>query len=200
MDTNYGKLRVEFSDYLADTLVTDPTTKPPIKPLSSFPLFAVIWDPVADPWATSTPVSDVDNVFWEFSRENTYDESNDRDFCDQFIGANRRAESESKPGFEYLNRDNSAAVIMDMYLAGPDTTSHALLWLILLMTYYSDWQNVMRQEISDQLGDRAPVVDDKQCLPNVMAFLYETVRYRNAAPLGSPHMALEDMTIGLYGL
>ncbi|CAG2106160.1 unnamed protein product, partial [Medioppia subpectinata] len=130
------------------------------------------------------------------TRENNYDESNERDFCDQFIGANRRAELKRKPGFEFLNRDNIAAVIMDIYLAGPDTTSHQLLWLILLMTYYSDWQNVMRQEIDDKLGDRAPVVDDKQCLHNVMAFLYETVRYRNAAPIASPHMALEDTTIG----
>ncbi|CAG2111749.1 unnamed protein product [Medioppia subpectinata] len=113
-----------------------------------------------------------------------------------FIGANRRAESERKPGFQYLNRDNIAAVIMDMYLAGPETTYHTLLWLILLMTYYTDWQNVMRQEINDKLGDRAPVVDDKQCLHNVMAFLYETLRYRNPGPVGSPHMALEDTKIG----
>ncbi|CAG2117632.1 unnamed protein product, partial [Medioppia subpectinata] len=128
-------------------------------------------------------------------RENTYNESNGQDFCKLFIGAQHTAEADGKPELEYLNDNNIAAVVMDMYLAGIETTNSTLLWLILLMTYYGDWQQKMRDEINDKLGDRAPVVDDKQCLHNVMAFLYETMRYRNTGPIGAPHMTLADTTI-----
>ncbi|CAG2106454.1 unnamed protein product [Medioppia subpectinata] len=132
-------------------------------------------------------------------RENTYDESNGQDFCKLFIGAKHRAEADEKPELEYLNDNNIAAVVMDMYLAGIETTNSTLLWLILLMTYYGDWQQIMRNEINDKVGDRAPVVDDKQCLHNVMAFLYETMRYRNTGPIGAPHMTLADTIIdGVY--
>ncbi|CAG2115069.1 unnamed protein product [Medioppia subpectinata] len=105
-------------------------------------------------------------------REN-YDESNGRDFCSQFIDAKRRAEAEEKPYFQCLNDNNIVAVVMDI-----------------------DWQQIMRNEVNDSLGDRAPVVTDKHHLHNVMAFIYETIRCRNAGPVGSPHMTLSDTILG----
>ncbi|CAG2111634.1 unnamed protein product [Medioppia subpectinata] len=106
-------------------------------------------------------------------RDNNYDESNGRDFCSKFIDAKRRAEAEGKPGFECLNDNNIAAAVMDI-----------------------DWQQIMRNEVNDRLGDRAPVVADKHHLHNVMAFVYETIRWRNAGPMGAPHMTLSDTILG----
>ncbi|CAG2112884.1 unnamed protein product, partial [Medioppia subpectinata] len=125
-------------------------------------------------------------------RDNNYDESNGRDFCGQFIDAKRRTEAEGKPGFECFNDNNIAAVVMDMYLAGMETTYSTLVWNVLFMVYYSDWQQIMRNEVNDRLGDRAPIVTDKHHLHNVMAFIYETIRLRTAAPIGAPHMTLSD--------
>ncbi|CAG2111300.1 unnamed protein product, partial [Medioppia subpectinata] len=130
-------------------------------------------------------------------RDNTYDESNGRDFCSQFIAAKRRAEAEGKLGFECLNDNNIAAVVMDFYMyliitAGMGTSFTTLVWNLLFMVYYSDWQQIMRNEVNDRLGDRAPVVADKHHLHNVMAFLYETFRCRNPVPFGAPHMTLSD--------
>ncbi|CAG2107580.1 unnamed protein product, partial [Medioppia subpectinata] len=115
-------------------------------------------------------------------RDNNYDESNGRDFCSQFLDAKRRAEAEEKPDFECFNDNNIAAVIMDMYIAGTDTMHLTLL--------------IMRNEVNDRLGDRAPVVADKHHLHCVMAFIYETIRWRNVGPMGAPHMTLSDTILG----
>ncbi|CAG2112688.1 unnamed protein product [Medioppia subpectinata] len=114
-------------------------------------------------------------------RDNNYNESNGRDFCSQYIDAKRRAEAEGKPGFECLNDNNIAAVVVDMYFAGLETI---------------DWQQIMRNEVNNRLGDRAPVVTDKQHMHNVMAFIYETTRFRTAAPIGAPHLTSSDTIIG----
>ncbi|CAG2101387.1 unnamed protein product [Medioppia subpectinata] len=112
------------------------------------------------------------------------------------MDAKRLAEAEGKPGFECLIDNNIAAVVMDMYLAGTDTIYTTLVWNLLFMVYYSDWQQIMRNEVNDRLGDRAPVVTDKHHLHNVMAFVYETIRWRNAGPMGAPHMTLSDTILG----
>ncbi|CAG2107579.1 unnamed protein product [Medioppia subpectinata] len=85
---------------------------------------------------------------------------------------------------------------MDMYIGGIDTVYTTLVWNVLFMVYYSDWQQIMRNEVNDRLGDRAPVVADKHYLHCVMAFIYETIRYRIAGPMGAPHMTLSDTILG----
>ncbi|CAG2111862.1 unnamed protein product, partial [Medioppia subpectinata] len=79
---------------------------------------------------------------------------------------------------------------------GTDTIYTTLVWNLLFMVYYSDWQQIMRNEVNNRLGDRAPVVADKHHLHCVMAFIYETIRWRNAGIMGAPHMTFSDTILG----
>jgi len=50
----------------------------------------------------------------------------------------------------------------------------------------------VQEEIDRVCGDRLPTVDDMPNLPVLRATVKETVRWRQATPLGVPHVALED--------
>ncbi|CAG2108400.1 unnamed protein product [Medioppia subpectinata] len=71
-------------------------------------------------------------------------------------------------------------------------------WIVLLMTYYPEMQQKLRQEIESQIGDRMPTHEDRNRCHYVMAFITETLRFRNVAPFGVPHKAVVRSTIGNY--
>ena len=64
------------------------------------------------------------------------------------------------------------------------------------MTYYPVIQQKLRDEINEKLNDRIATISDKGHSDYVMAFLYETLRYRNAVPMGAFHRAIKPTIIG----
>ncbi|CAG2180627.1 unnamed protein product, partial [Oppiella nova] len=59
-------------------------------------------------------------------------------------------------------------------------------------------QRKLRQEIETQIGDRMPTHEDRNRCHYVMAFITETLRFRNITPMGVPHKAVVQSTIGKY--
>ncbi|CAG2108924.1 unnamed protein product [Medioppia subpectinata] len=127
--------------------------------------------------------------------ENTYDESLCRDFCDMFIAAKRKAETECLPGVQWLTDVNVSATLVDLFIAGIETSFTTIQWLLLFMAYFEDWQQKLRVEIDEVLGDRVATMQDRPLMHCVQAFLAESLRYRTAAPIGSPRNTLLDTTI-----
>ncbi|CAG2121716.1 unnamed protein product, partial [Medioppia subpectinata] len=121
------------------------------------------------------------------AHKNTYDESVCRDFCDSFIGAQLKAEAECRPGVvQWLTDQNIVATVIDLIFAGTETTYATLQWMVLFVAYFEDWQRKMRTEIDDVLADRVVTLADRRRMHCVQAFIAETLRYRTAAPVGSP--------------
>ena len=66
------------------------------------------------------------------------------------------------------------------------------------MTIYPEVQQKLRQEIESSIGDRIPTHEDRNRCHYVMAFIAETMRYRNVVPMGVAHKAVVTSKIGKY--
>ncbi|CAG2102040.1 unnamed protein product [Medioppia subpectinata] len=119
-----------------------------------------------------------------------YNESIERDFCDALISAKNDALRDGKESAPYLTDANLSMAIIDLFIAGTDTTQQTFQWILLLMTYYPEMQKKLRQEIESQIGDRMPTHEDRNRCHYVMAFIAETLRARNPLPSALPHKAV----------
>ncbi|CAG2102534.1 unnamed protein product, partial [Medioppia subpectinata] len=127
-----------------------------------------------------------------------YNESIERDFCDALISAKNDALRDGKESAPYLTDTNLSMAIFNMFFAGTDTSQMTFQWVLLFVCYYPEMQQKLRQEIEFQIGDRMPTHEDRNRCHYVMAFIAETMRYRNVVPTGVPHKALVDTKLDKY--
>ena len=130
--------------------------------------------------------------------KNTYSDGLIRDFTDSVIWSQQEAIKEDASLSKYFKDDNLMMAVSDLFLAATDTSQTTLRWMVLLMANYPDLQQRMFQEITDAIGDRMPVQEDKSNLPFTCAFIKETLRFRTAAPIGLDHESGVDSSIGGY--
>ena len=126
-----------------------------------------------------------------------YNESEIRDFCDSLISAKNDALREGKESAPYLNDNNLAFALFDLFFAGTDTSQTTFRWILFLMTYYPEVEKNLKQEIEIEIGDRIPTHEDKDRCHYVMAVIAEVLRLRNIAPTGVNHKAIVTSKIGI---
>ncbi|CAG2115773.1 unnamed protein product [Medioppia subpectinata] len=105
---------------------------------------------------------------------------------------------DGKESAPYLTDANLAMTVMDLFFAGTDTSQGTFQWLLLFICYYPEMQKKLRQEIESQIGDRMPTHEDRNRCHYVMAFIAETLRFRNVAPTGLPHKAIVNTILDKY--
>ncbi|XP_054166176.1 cytochrome P450 2A9-like [Oppia nitens] len=127
-----------------------------------------------------------------------YDREVERDFCDALIAAKDDALREGRESAPYLTDDKLGMTVFDMFFAGIETSEKTFQWILLLLSYYPRMQKRLRDEIISQIGDRLPRHQDRQQCHYVMAFIAETLRFRNVAPYGLPHRSIITSKIGNY--
>ncbi|CAG2118192.1 unnamed protein product, partial [Medioppia subpectinata] len=81
---------------------------------------------------------------------------------------------------------------------GVETTQDTMQWILLYIAHYPYYQQKLRNEISREIGDRVPVVEDKSRLNYTLAFMTEILRHRNAVPIGNFHRTVVDTQLGNY--
>ncbi|XP_054158276.1 cytochrome P450 1A1-like, partial [Oppia nitens] len=141
----------------------------------------------------------IDLMIRKFNKHYTdYNPDSDRDFCDALISAKNDRLREGRESAKYLTDTNLAMTVFDLFFAGTDTSQQTFQWLLLFLAYYPLIQQKLRQEIDDTIGDQMPKHADRQRLHYTMAFISETLRYRNVAPYGLPHKAIVDCQLGNY--
>ncbi|THG92858.1 hypothetical protein EW145_g8562 [Phellinidium pouzarii] len=80
-----------------------------------------------------------------------------------------------------------------LYSGGADTTVSSIYCFFLAMTLYPDVQRKAQEEIDRVVGiDRLPSFDDRDNLPYVDAIVKEVLRWHPVAPMGLPHVSMED--------
>ncbi|XP_038045431.1 cytochrome P450 2U1-like [Patiria miniata] len=83
--------------------------------------------------------------------------------------------------------------IYDLFLAGTDTTTNTLMWLLIYMAVHPDVQKAVQKEIDDVIGsDRQPTFEDRNQMPYTNAVLLETLRVRPVAPNALPHETVNE--------
>ncbi|XP_054154800.1 steroid 17-alpha-hydroxylase/17,20 lyase-like [Oppia nitens] len=127
-----------------------------------------------------------------------YNPDIERDFCDALIASKNDAIREGKQSRPYLTDRNLSMTLLDLFIAGTDTSHRTFQWLLLFLAYYPGIQWKLREEINRQIGDRLPRHEDRHLCHYVMAFISETLRYSNVIPMGGLHSAVVDSKIGDY--
>lgn len=85
-------------------------------------------------------------------------------------------------------------VIIDLLVAGTETTATVLQWAILYILHNPEVESKLLIEISNVIGgDRAPSAQDRIKMPYMQAFITEVLRCSNIAPLSIPHVPYTDV-------
>lgn len=90
---------------------------------------------------------------------------------------------------------NSAAII---YGGGADTTVSTISSFVLAMMLYPNVQRRAQAEIDRVVGTNLPEFEDRERLPYVRALVKETMRWLPVVPIGTTHMADEEITYDGY--
>lgn len=119
----------------------------------------------------------------------TLDAANPRDLIDMYLLEMQALVATGEKDSSFTE-DYLFYIIGDLFIAGTDTTTNSVLWLLLYMSIHPDIQKKVQAEIDTVLGpDRVPSLTDKSMLPYTEATIMEVQRMTVVVPLSIPHMA-----------
>ncbi|XP_070844320.1 cytochrome P450 2U1 [Chaetodon trifascialis] len=119
----------------------------------------------------------------------TLDPGNPRDLVDMYL-VEMLAQQAAGEEDSSFSEDYLFYIIGDLFIAGTDTTSNSVLWILLYMVLHPDVQDRVQAEIDEVVGtQRVPSLTDKGSLPFTEATIMEVQRLTVVVPLAIPHMA-----------
>ncbi|XP_065652571.1 steroid 17-alpha-hydroxylase/17,20 lyase-like [Hydra vulgaris] len=125
----------------------------------------------------------------------SYDENYLRDVTDSLIKVSLDSASESN-SHEKITDDNIEFLLSDFIIAGSETSSNTVLWFIVYMLHWPEYQDKLYYEILKiTSGNRYPCLSDRPMLHLMQASIHETLRLSSVAPLGVAHKAMESSSI-----
>ena len=125
----------------------------------------------------------------------TYDPEHCRDFVDAFLKEMDFKEKEC-PGSHYFEERQLQLFLVDLFLAGTDTTATTVYWALVFLSAYPECQEKIQEEIENVLGsDGTPKYENRHQLPYAQAVIQETFRMRPVFPISITHKASEDMDL-----
>ncbi|CAM0906855.1 unnamed protein product [Alopecurus aequalis] len=102
------------------------------------------------------------------------------------------AEDGQKP---LMSMDEIIDECKTFYLAGQETTSHLLTWIMFLLSTYPEWQEKLREEVLRECGKEIPVGDMLNKLKLVNMFILQTLRLYSPVTL-IQRKASSDLELG----
>ncbi|XP_019625214.1 PREDICTED: cytochrome P450 2U1-like [Branchiostoma belcheri] len=130
--------------------------------------------------------------------EATFDPNDIRDFIDAFLLEKRGRQADENTTF---TEQQNIMVVMDLFLAGTETTSTTLRWALLYMILHPDVQETVQREIDSVIGpDRDPSMAHRAQMPYTEATLTEVSRLASIAPFSVPHTTSNDVTFRGYNI
>ncbi|XP_053132113.1 cytochrome P450 2W1-like isoform X3 [Hemicordylus capensis] len=103
-------------------------------------------------------------------------ENNLRHYIDTMVL--KQQEEETDNGKVIFHDANILATVLDLVMAGTETTATTLQWAILLMMKYPEIQQKVQEEIKRVLGsERPPTFEDKKWMPFANAVVHEVQRF-----------------------
>ena len=124
--------------------------------------------------------------------EDSYDENNIRDFVDLYIQVSRDSKEERSDVF---SQDSMLQVILELFIAGSETTYNTLNWAFLFMAEHPETQARCLKEIDDNVGDKHIEFADRSKMPYIEATISEIQRHGSVVPLSVMHSTSEDTAL-----
>ncbi|XP_077203926.1 cytochrome P450 2J4-like [Paroedura picta] len=116
-----------------------------------------------------------------------------RDYIDYYLL--QIDKSKNDPSSTY-NEENLMQSIIELFVAGTETTTDTLTWALLLMANHPDIQEKVQKEIEDVFGSSQSFsYQDRKELPYTNAVICEIQRYRYILLFGLPRQCSKDVTI-----
>ena len=129
----------------------------------------------------------------------TYDESNLRDYIDCYIKERQRAEEEKDLASSFYGEKghwNFVNAMLDLFVAGAETTSTTLQWAVAYLAHNPDVQERAQKELDEVVGrNRVPTLEDRDHLPYMESLIAEVQRCGNVAPFALFHCVEKDVEI-----
>ncbi|ESP04755.1 hypothetical protein LOTGIDRAFT_229889 [Lottia gigantea] len=127
-----------------------------------------------------------------------FDDNNTHDFISAYIKQMNKVDK-TRQQRTAVDRENLLVNVVDLFVAGTDTTAATISWTILLFLHHPRVYDKCCKEVQEVVGiGRRPTMKDRPTMPYVEATIMEVLRYFNIGLLGGPHAASEDTYIGGY--
>ncbi|XP_074491655.1 cytochrome P450 2J4-like [Sebastes fasciatus] len=125
-----------------------------------------------------------------------WDPSDRRDYIDCYLNEIQMSKEQADNTFD---EENMVMCVLDLFVAGSETTSTTLRWAFLYMAKYPEIQEKVQAEIDRVIGQsREPSMEDRASLPYTDAVIHEVQRMGNIVPLSLPHVTNRDVQLGGY--
>ena len=128
--------------------------------------------------------------------EQSLDTDSPRDFIDVVLKEIQETLDPSSNFYGETGKNNLANILIDLFLAGGETSSTTLAWATLYMVRHPEVQEKVQQELDQVVGrSNLPGLEDRPRLPYTEATIMEIQRMANIAPQGIQHVTTKDVTI-----
>jgi len=106
-------------------------------------------------------------------------------------------DAESEPEYsKELYELRIIRTILELYIAGNDTTASTLTWMFLLLAVHPDVLRRMQEELDSVCEKSSTIrVEHKNDLPYCRAVIDETIRFSSIVPLSLFHRTTSDTTL-----
>ncbi|KAM6423677.1 cytochrome P450 2W1-like [Liasis olivaceus] len=95
----------------------------------------------------------------------------------------KQEEEEKNDKKDIFHNTNIISSVLDLVMAGTETTATTLQWAILLMMKYPEIQRKVQEEIQSVLGSEClPVYEDRKRMPFTNATIHEVQRFASVVP------------------
>uniref|UniRef100_A0A3B5LVD7 Uncharacterized protein n=1 Tax=Xiphophorus couchianus TaxID=32473 RepID=A0A3B5LVD7_9TELE len=116
-----------------------------------------------------------------------WDPSNSKDYIDCYL-------QEIETNDNTFDEENLIMCVLDLFVAGSETTSTTLRWAFLFMAKHPEIQEKVQAEIDRVIGQsRQPSMEDRANLPYTDAVIHEILRMGNITPLALPHSTNKEV-------
>lgn len=132
-------------------------------------------------------------------QEHVKDRSDDeqRDFIDVYLQEMTKRQSEGDSSF---HENQLIGVIIDLFIAGAETTSGSIGFALLYLLHHPEIQQKIQKELDQVCGDSLPQLAHRSSLLYTEAVLMEAQRLANITPLAVAHKALRDTHLHGYSI
>uniref|UniRef100_A0A914YUU5 Cytochrome P450 n=1 Tax=Panagrolaimus superbus TaxID=310955 RepID=A0A914YUU5_9BILA len=120
------------------------------------------------------------------------------DYAEAFLKKRKELEAEGFKDHTFTNKQ-LYAVCLDLWIAGQETTSNTLAWLVMYLMLNPEIQKKVHAELDQVIGsDRFITLEDKIHLNYLNAVIAETQRFCNLVPMNLNQRLVKDVEIKGY--